>query len=222
MPKKPTSTVVNLDATGRKLSKGELSKRRILEAALKEFAKHGYDQTSIQTVADRAGAQKTAITHYFGDKLGLFRECVDEILLYVSKMRDAVADPKDDAYVQLQKSFLSNLELHREKPDYVRILIALYSFANHDSGLNKLYRDTVGRLRARYEGIILAGIRERQFSTKHEPAVLAELFHEFIIGSMINFVALGPTKDSERRLREKWREIVLQFLKVDPKLESLL
>jgi len=221
MPKKPTLATGALDTIHRKLSKGELSKRRILEAALKEFAKHGYDLTSIQTIADRAGAQKTAITHYFGDKLGLFRECVEEILVYHARMLEADTDEKDDAYRRLQKSFLGNLQLNREKPDYVRLLIALYSFATHEPGLNKLYREVVSRVRARYEGLILAGIRERQFGPKLEPVMIAELFHEVIIGSMIDFVAFGASKELEARVREKWKELVVQLLKVDSPTPSL-
>lgn len=47
--------------------------RRIINAALSEFAANGYRRTSTVDIASRAGISKGALFHYFGSKEGLYR-----------------------------------------------------------------------------------------------------------------------------------------------------
>jgi AcrR family transcriptional regulator len=44
----------------------------ILQAARSAFAKHGYDQTTIRSVAASAGIDASMVMRYFGSKAGLF------------------------------------------------------------------------------------------------------------------------------------------------------
>ena len=50
----------------------ERTKRRILAAALHEFALHGFAGARVDTIARRAGTNKRMLYHYFTDKDGLF------------------------------------------------------------------------------------------------------------------------------------------------------
>src|SRR5437773_11464872 len=52
----------------------ERSRERILAAAFKEFAAHGFAGARVDRIARRAGINKRMLYHYFGDKEGLFRE----------------------------------------------------------------------------------------------------------------------------------------------------
>ncbi|MFG1401726.1 TetR/AcrR family transcriptional regulator [Xanthobacter sediminis] len=53
-------------------------RRAILEAALAEFAAHGFAVTRLDDVARRAGVAKGTIYLYFSDKEALFRALVEE------------------------------------------------------------------------------------------------------------------------------------------------
>lgn len=63
------------DATPRKEPRKERNaletKRRILEAAEREFAAKGFDGARLGTIARAASVQQALIHHYFGDKEGL-------------------------------------------------------------------------------------------------------------------------------------------------------
>ena len=48
------------------------TRRAILEAARSAFAAHGYDQTTIRSVAATAGVDPSMVMRYFGSKAGLF------------------------------------------------------------------------------------------------------------------------------------------------------
>jgi AcrR family transcriptional regulator len=51
----------------------ERTRTRILSAALKEFAAHGFAGARVDAIARRAAINKRMLYHYFGDKEGLFK-----------------------------------------------------------------------------------------------------------------------------------------------------
>lgn len=51
----------------------EGTRRRLLDAALVEFAAHGLDGTTVAAIATRAGVNKERLYSYFGDKRALWR-----------------------------------------------------------------------------------------------------------------------------------------------------
>ena len=56
----------------------ERTRRRILEAALTEFAAKGFAGARVDAIARRAGANKRMLYHYFTDKKGLFQSALHE------------------------------------------------------------------------------------------------------------------------------------------------
>ena len=55
-------------------------RERLLEAALALFTRHGFDGVSMRRLAQEAGATPAMIHYYFGDKHGLFRALLEEVL----------------------------------------------------------------------------------------------------------------------------------------------
>jgi TetR/AcrR family transcriptional regulator, regulator of cefoperazone and chloramphenicol sensitivity len=56
------------------------SRARLLSAALRLFAEHGFAKTSIRQIAEAAGANAALISYYFGDKKGLYNAAYAEPL----------------------------------------------------------------------------------------------------------------------------------------------
>jgi AcrR family transcriptional regulator len=65
----------------------EGTKRRILEAAVAEFAAHGPDGTTVDRIAKRAQVNRERVYNYFGDKSKLFSAVIRSEL---DKLADAV------------------------------------------------------------------------------------------------------------------------------------
>ncbi|MEV3870036.1 TetR family transcriptional regulator [Streptomyces sp. NPDC049906] len=57
-------------------TKGQRTRRRILEASRRQFAQCGYERATIRSIAADAGVDKASVIHYFGTKQELFREAV--------------------------------------------------------------------------------------------------------------------------------------------------
>ncbi len=71
------------------------ARQRLLLAALKLFAAHGFAKTSIRDIASEAQANVAAISYYFGDKQNLYRTVFVEPL----------GSPRDDIALYDQKHF---------------------------------------------------------------------------------------------------------------------
>jgi len=59
---------------GRRIRDPGATRRRILDAALREFAAHGFAGARVDVIARTARINKRMLYHYFGDKEALFRE----------------------------------------------------------------------------------------------------------------------------------------------------
>ncbi len=76
----PQQTASPSAPTGERASRsdGAESRERILYAALRLFAEHGFAKTSTREIAKAAGVNIAAISYYFGDKAGLYSATFNE------------------------------------------------------------------------------------------------------------------------------------------------
>lgn len=62
------------------MSDPDRTRTRILEAAKQEFAQEGFAGARVDGIARLAGANKQLIYHYFGDKEGLFKAVMADVM----------------------------------------------------------------------------------------------------------------------------------------------
>jgi len=84
----------------------EQNKRRILDAAQREFVKNGFKGTSMQHIADGAGLPKPNLHYYFKNKLGLYMAVLDEMLSLWNRGAEEIS-PEDDPATALS-GWISN------------------------------------------------------------------------------------------------------------------
>lgn len=76
-------------------AKGEASRQRLLEVALAEFGRQGFQATTTRQIAQAAGVTLPAIAYHFGHKEGLYLACADEVArryrLRLGEVADATA-----------------------------------------------------------------------------------------------------------------------------------
>jgi AcrR family transcriptional regulator len=65
------------------------TRRKIIDAAIEEFARNGYEGASTRTIASNAGLQHTLVTYHFSSKEGLWREAISSILAEYKAAFDA-------------------------------------------------------------------------------------------------------------------------------------
>jgi AcrR family transcriptional regulator len=68
------------------------ARARIRDAALEQFAEHGFEGTTIRGIAQAAGVSAGLVQHHFGSKEGLRQACDDAVLELVRRKIAATED----------------------------------------------------------------------------------------------------------------------------------
>src|SRR6185369_5260430 len=81
----------------------KISRERILDASLVEFAKHGYEGATTASVARRIGVTQPLIHYHFGSKEALWRAAVEMAFGQMAELLEgAEANPSDDPRERLR------------------------------------------------------------------------------------------------------------------------
>jgi len=94
----------------------ERSRERLLDAALEEFAQHGYAGARVGAIARRAGLNKQLISHHFGGKRGLYHSVMGERRLRGGGELEGVP-------TRLNEALGAFFERARNDPEWVRVLL---------------------------------------------------------------------------------------------------
>ncbi|MCM1326924.1 MAG: TetR/AcrR family transcriptional regulator [Bacteroidales bacterium] len=84
---------------------------RMINAALKVFAKNGYRHASTDDMVREAAISKGLLFHYFGSKLGLYTFVYDYSVRYMTLELGTVVDPKETDLFELMKQ-TADAKLH--------------------------------------------------------------------------------------------------------------
>ncbi len=116
-------------------TKGERTRRRLLEIAISQFGSNGFRQTSVSEISREAGLTQAAVYAYFENKSDLFRHAVDSdvaALIGEATEQAAAMDPRQliPALVlylggALERHPLTRRVLRGQEPDAVKQLVDL-------------------------------------------------------------------------------------------------
>lgn len=89
---------------------GTDSRERILAAAVDEFGEHGYEGSTIRSIATRAGVDSALVHHYFGTKADLFADAVGIPLRPDIDVPGILAGPRDEVGERIIRYVLESFE----------------------------------------------------------------------------------------------------------------
>ncbi len=98
-------------------TRGEDTRRRLIETAIEAFGTYGYDATSTRRLAEQAGVTLPSIQYYFGSKEGLYRAAVEHIMQPMNERMQPVAERVTAALVGGRPSRAELLSLLGEMLD---------------------------------------------------------------------------------------------------------
>ncbi|TDE13036.1 TetR family transcriptional regulator [Jiangella asiatica] len=96
----------------------EATRRRLLDAAVEEFAEHGPAGARVDRIARSAGVNKERIYQYFGDKEGLFRAVLEQELQRLAAAVPLTQDQATDLGEYAGRLF----DHHTDHPHFIRLL----------------------------------------------------------------------------------------------------
>lgn len=104
------------------------TRHRLLDAAEVLFQAQGVSQTTLQEIAQQAGATRGAIYWHFKDKAGLFNAMMERVTLPMEDgVRVAASGAQDDPLAVLEQGMLAALRLVTTDPQVRRV----FEIASH-------------------------------------------------------------------------------------------
>ena len=103
----------------------DVARARILDAATAEFAAHGFDRASTNTIAAEAGVAKGLVFHYFGTKDELYLAIIDRVAERVIAAYLAETEWPADLFERLHAFALFKVRLFQNDPHGYAVLAAM-------------------------------------------------------------------------------------------------
>ena len=101
----------------------EKTKKTVLKAALKVFAREGFYNANLREIADLTDTTHSLIRHHFGSKYDLYKAVVDYGLsIHEERLRRVAKLHKSDNPVELLKNFIASyVSLAAKNPEFTKI-----------------------------------------------------------------------------------------------------
>ncbi|MGV9315121.1 TetR/AcrR family transcriptional regulator [Streptomyces sp. NPDC003691] len=152
--------------------------RKLLSAATRLFAEHGYDKTSVQEIVEAAGVTKGALYHYFDSKEDLLGEVYGRMLRLQQERLDAFARADAPVDVRLRAAAADVVVTTIENLQDAHIFFR--SMHHLSPAKNKQVRAERRRYHERFRALVEEGQTSGVFAT----ATPADLVVDYHFGSV--------------------------------------
>lgn len=174
------------------------SRSKILEAAMEQFSKHGFEASSMKQVAEKAGVSKGLLYNYFSSKkamlLALFQASMEEMDRIAE---EAPAGGPRTRLIGMFENFFNDLE---GNPGFWRLFASLAIQEQGYEEIRQMMSDKVSAYYDLLEGIFL----ELGYEDPRGEAVLVGAIFD---GVAVEYLAMGdafPLKNVRQHIMKKY------------------
>ena len=189
-------------ARGRRKAGEPSGREMLLRSALKHFARHGYDGSSLRTIASDAGVDMALVARLFGSKEKLWHALIEQLDRERNQYKDAMKALAATAGDHPVKAFRGMMELFGrvslEQPDLIGLM--LQEANNPGERQNAVVDYLITPFRGDCIPIIEACVASKKLRTKN-PAVIFGIIASGIILPLLLPQLCGQTIDSREQLR---------------------
>jgi AcrR family transcriptional regulator len=144
---------------------GKQRREQLLDIGRSLFAEKGFDATSVEEIAQRAGVSKPVVYEHFGGKEGLYAVVVDrEMSALLSTITGALTSTGHPREL-LERAAFALLDYVEQSSDGFRILVRDSPVASSTGSFASLLSDAASQV----EHIMVNQFRARGFDAKHAP-----------------------------------------------------
>ena len=116
--------------------RSESKRAKIVEAAMRHFAEHGYHAARVGDIADELGIAKGSVFQHFGSKDGLFFEAYKKAVRSFPRYLDAPADVQARGFFEVLRYWLASTE-HLIREDWIPYRVSLLGNYGTDLSLKR-------------------------------------------------------------------------------------
>jgi len=181
------------------------AKLGILTESIRLFGANGIDQTSFAMIAKATKVTQPNVLYHFPSKEILVHEMVQRILTHNRESVEALMKPGDSGREKLEKYLQGNLAWTNQYPDETRVILLLYYYATFRPEFRDLYASILKSARTRLAGFLQCWVREENKKPDQSLDLLAQILHDWVLGSLINHLTTASIHlSAESSLRKKW------------------
>jgi AcrR family transcriptional regulator len=151
---------------------GQQRRAQLLDVARQLFAERGFEATSIEEIANRAGVSKPIVYEHFGTKEGIYEVVKDrEVQALINQITEALVG--DHPRILLEQAASALLTYVETQTDGFRILVRESPVASTTG----VFASVIGDIAVQVEYILAAQFKARGYNTK-----LAPLYSHALVG----------------------------------------
>jgi len=183
------------DVDPRRETKGERTRRRLLEEAIVRFGSREYQATSVSEIARSVGLTQAASYAYFDSKEALFDAAVDQDATTVldGAERVAASAPAEQVIAMLLIGLLAGLEEH---PLLHRVL----GGQEPDALVRLVNLPALQRLSHIIEAKVSAAQKRGEVRSDIDPQLFADGAEALVLGLLMSVTQVGQTTEPRRQM----------------------
>jgi AcrR family transcriptional regulator len=146
----------------RRLNRGEkkaATKARLLEAARTVFARHGFQNATVEQIADQAGFSKGAVYSNFASKEELFMGMLEQHI-EERRVQMAQAVSREETYEERAMVGAAQfMEMVRSEPEWILLFLEFTAYASRNPELRPRLAEQLGRFQDTIKQLLEDGVR---------------------------------------------------------------
>ncbi|MEL3971777.1 TetR/AcrR family transcriptional regulator [Rossellomorea oryzaecorticis] len=189
----------------------EQRRNQLLQAAEEVFIEHGYENTTMKHVMNKAGVSRGGLYQYFDNKEDLFEALIGE-------QQQEIIDESLKAMIEKQGSHWDALLLtflgESKKPtDHMDPLapskLEYFITGRNDTRRREHAKERYDHAYGVTEKIIIAGIEAGEFAPRFDPDVIARYIISYVDGLAVDHAIVG----SESIKLKEQTELLIEYLR---------
>jgi TetR/AcrR family fatty acid metabolism transcriptional regulator len=192
-------------------TKEQLKTRRetqITRAAYEIIAKNGYENITVQDIADHAGFSKGIVYYYFKSKDDVMVSLFDSIIAVLDNRFAEVRRENPDPRQQLEDVIRISLDIVNEHMEFYRVIMVFWTQIHHKQFMREINAKLFSHWRREIEKILDLGIARGVFSPALTPRLVASSIIARVLGVSLQYI-FDPTAFDLKVVREQIIQEVL-------------
>jgi AcrR family transcriptional regulator len=167
------ATERNARREGRSRMTGKQRREQLVEIGRTLFAQKGFDATSVEEIAQKAGVSKPVVYEHFGGKEGLYAVVVDREMSVLLDAISGALSSKGHPRELLERAALTLLDYIESSSDGFRILVRDSPVAQSTGSFASLISDAASQV----EHIMVNQFKARGIDARHAP-----MYSQMLVG----------------------------------------